>query len=216
MHMTRHLREAIALNKARAPLYAQISQGRTRTLSRRLILAEYCLLPVAWWVDAWDGLWARRGLPVLDRAFAEMSAAPAFRETFPETVSDQPFQPLEISGQIQALRQTIQEARFEDIVDQATTLLETLHTQPRYHRMTFHVVESLRRLAWLAQSSAAEAKARGLRPPLRLLRVMLQGHLWLLPRAQRLDRDAAPLQAEGIPFLYYDLPPIPADPRAQV
>ena len=48
----RHLREAIALNRERAPKYAAISGGATRPISRALISAELALLPVARWFDA--------------------------------------------------------------------------------------------------------------------------------------------------------------------
>ena len=74
----RHLREAIALNQARAPRYAALSGGASLPISRKLILAERLLLPLAWALDRWARPYHAADVPVLADVFEPMRRAPAF------------------------------------------------------------------------------------------------------------------------------------------
>src|SRR5215207_3680309 len=73
-----HLREAIALNRERAPRYAALSDGASRPISRGLIAAEYLLLPVARWFDRRAASYHRAGIPLLEDLFVPMALTPAF------------------------------------------------------------------------------------------------------------------------------------------
>ena len=74
----RHLREAIILNRERAPRYAALSGGSSWPVSRRLIAAEILLLPVARWFDWRAGRYHRAGVTLLEPLFESMAQAPAF------------------------------------------------------------------------------------------------------------------------------------------
>ena len=84
--------------------------------------------------------------------------------------------------------------------------------------MLRHLVESALRVANVAEHHAALAEAAGLPSPRRLLSLLLQMHLWGFSFAARLDDEAAPLQAAGLPILCQDVPaitPYPASFSAQ-
>ena len=91
------------------------------------------------------------------------------------------------------------------VLDQAR---RALAAQPGFDGMVRHLVESALRVANLAGPHAALAREAG-RPSTRLLsRLLLWMHLWGLGQAARLDDEAAPLQAAGLPILCRDVPPI--------
>lgn len=209
--MERHLREAAALNKARMPLYDSLSGGRSRGISRRLIWTERLALPVAWWVDWRARTFQRAGIPIVCDDFVPMAHTPAFR---PRAV--EPPQPLSafVPADARRIRRTVQRAQRVGGFAAASTVLErelrALAGAPEYHCMLRHLLESALRVSNQAPRYAAEARARGLLgDPAALSRSMLDLHLVALRDAARLDRRAAPLQAEGIPILCQDVPPIP-------
>nr|MBA2571563.1 hypothetical protein [Gemmatimonadota bacterium] len=67
-----HLREAIALNRERLPLYAQLTDGASLPISRRLIRAELLALPLARYFDRRAQPYERAGIPLLSEAFVSM------------------------------------------------------------------------------------------------------------------------------------------------
>ncbi len=72
--------------------------------------------------------------------------------------------------------------------------------------MLRHLLESLLRIT----NNAPQHARRG--DSSRLSWLLVKAHRALLPVAAWLDRMASPLQLEGVPILFQDLPPIP--PRA--
>ena len=71
-----HLRDAIALNRVRATVYARMSSGKSRTVSGALILAETATLPLARWYDSRSRAYHDNGVPLLDSLFVPMSGLP--------------------------------------------------------------------------------------------------------------------------------------------
>jgi hypothetical protein len=74
----RHVREAIALNETRAPLYAALSGDASRPISRRLILAERAVLLIAPVFDRLAAPYHRAGISLFEDLFAPMASAPPF------------------------------------------------------------------------------------------------------------------------------------------
>ena len=214
--MERHLREAAALNKARMPRYDSLTGGRSRGISRRLIWTERLAVPVAWWVDWRARQFQREGIRIVCDDFVPMAHTPAFRAR----AADPP-PPLSafVPADARRIRRAVQRAQrrggFSAASDVLTRELRSLESTPAYHCMLRHLLESALRISNQAPRYAAEARARGLlADPAELSRTMLDLHLTMLGEAAKLDRRAAPLQAEGIPIICQDVPPIPpfADP----
>ena len=71
-----HLRDAIALNRVRATVYARMSSGKSRTVSGALILAETATLPLARWYDSRSRAYHDHGVPLLESLFVPMTGLP--------------------------------------------------------------------------------------------------------------------------------------------
>lgn len=203
----RHIREAIELNRRRAPLYAAASQGASRPISRGLVRAERVLLPFARWLDRRALRYDRAGTPILDDLFVSMSTVPEFSARVPA------YPPPRLSPDLRALRRSLR-GRVSGIPDAEVTAalqreIDRLAAEPHYWCMLRHLLESLRRIAAFAPHHEAEARAAGLPSPLWIHRLLFRGHIAVLGAALRLDRRALPLQQRGIPILCRDLPPIP-------
>jgi hypothetical protein len=200
-----HLREAIELNLERAPLYAALSAGASRPISRTLIRYERLLIPVARWFDRRAEPYHRAGVPLLHEAFVSMEEAPSFQE---------PGDPLPPPPRLRPIaREVVRRARTgldeQGFTGAATALqheLETLAVEPVYHGMLRHMLESALRVASLAPRHERLARERGLSSPRRISERLLRLHLLGLGAAIRIDRRAEPLQRQGIGIVVRDVP----------
>jgi hypothetical protein len=207
-----HLREAAHLNRQRMPLYSALTGGRSRGISRRLIWTERLAIPVAWYVDWRARNFLRAGIRVTCDDFVPMAHTPAFRERIADPPPLSSFTP----SDPRRIRRTIDGAYRSGGFPAAAIAIEReigqLQTTPAFHCMMRHLLESALRISNQASVYEAQAGERGLRSPAGVSRLMLNLHLSTLGEAAKLDRRAAPLQAEGIAILCQDVPPIP--PRA--
>lgn len=208
--MERHLREAAALNRERMPLYDSLSGGRSRGISRRLIWTERLAIPVAWYVDWRAREFQRAGVRIVCDDFMPMAHTPAFRPRAHD--------PPPLSGFVRAdarrVRRRVERALdrggFPAASEALAAELRSLEGTPQFHCMLRHLLESALRISNQAPRYAEAAKDQGGVPsPAGLSRTLLELHLGMLGEAARLDARAAPLQAEGIPIICQDVPPIP-------
>ena len=199
--------DAIALNEARAPLYASLSGGASHSISRRLILAERMLLPVARWFDWSARRWERAGIPMLEEIFVPMATAPAFAERGRELRGSND------GARAAVLRRTVgcrfRDAGFGSAAVALRDAIDALRGEPGADCLVRHLLESAHRLTLLAPIHIQRARERGIASPHWLLALLLRLHLRGLGLAEELDARARPLQARGIAILAQDLPPIP-------
>jgi hypothetical protein len=209
--MGAHLRDAIRLNRERLPLYSARSDGRSEGISRRLILLERLALPLAWYVDRQAEPYLRRGIGVVCDDFVSMELVP--RPDGGAAESGSASEPME-GREVAALRRQVERGlRAGGWEGAAAALRESLHAlegEPARQCMVRHLLESALRIATLAPRHAAEAERLGMRSPEPVSRLLLRAHLLSMPEAASLDRRAAPVQAEGIPIVCADVPPISA------
>lgn len=211
--MERHLREAIGLNRARMPLYDSITGGRSRAISRRLIWSERLALPVAWVMDRRARPWLAQGVRVVCDDFVPMEDTPEFVGRIPAPPPLSSFVPADPRRIRRAVVRSLRAEGFPGASATIEAELERLAGVPAFHCMTRHLLESMLRISNLAPLHARDAAARGMPSPERLSRTLLDLHLTTLGEAARLDRMAAPLQAEGVPIVCRDVPPIPPHRR---
>jgi hypothetical protein len=204
-----HLREAAHLNRERMQRYSALTGGRSRGISRRLIWTERLAVPVAWYVDWRARNFLRAGIRVTCDDFVPMAHTPAFRERIPDPPPLSAFVP----SDPRRIRRTIDGAYRSGGFPAASTAIEReieqLQPTPAFHCMMRHLLESALRISNQAPIYEAQARERDLRSPGGVSRLMLNLHLSTLGEAAKLDRRAAPLQAEGIPIICQDVPPIP-------
>lgn len=211
-----HLREAIAVNRARRPKYAARTNGASRWLSTGLIASELNTLPLAWWFD-WRA--RRLGNPgVVTEDFVPMDDAALWDmpPTYTGIASDAA--QCEARALLTAGRKATSRAPgdFEAVAAEMSRLLTALRdletTEGAHFAMAVHIVESVGFAAanaprWIAVEPRARRVSRD------LVWVQAQGLLLALP----IDTRAQPLHAQGIGIVVNDVPPIPfpgTDPLA--
>ena len=209
--MERHLREALMLNKARMPLYSELTGGRSRGISRRLIWAERLALPAAWYIDRRARRYQAHGIAVVCDDFEPMDRTPAFRARVENPPPLSAFAPADARRIKRSVERAHLAGGFAAASAALTHEIEALAETPAFNCMTRHLLESALRISNGAQRYDADARARGLASPIRLSRTLLTLHLHTLGEAARLDRRAAPIQAEGVAIICQDVPPIPAE-----
>lgn len=206
----RHIREAIELNRRRAPLYAEASTGVSLPLSRTLIRRERLLLPLARWIDRRGERYRRAGIPLIDDLFVSMGDAAPFLPSVPvEPPRGPPPDPRIIAGR---LRQAFRDGGFSSAADVLDRELNRLAADTAYWCMSRHMLESARRICCVGPEHVERALSVGLPSPEPIHRLLFRLHLAGLSSARRLDARAYPLQRRGIPILCRDLPPIPPRP----
>jgi hypothetical protein len=203
-----HLREALELNRHRAPLYHRSSNGQSAAISRRLIRSELLLLPLARWFDWRARRYHRAGVPLLQEIFVPMESVE------PMTFVPGPHRDRRVAPPPPAsLRRDIWRAYgtggWVGAREAAQRAIDAIERDQGVDCMVRHLLESARRIAEVAPVAVAESTRLALPSPAGLLRNLLRLHLWGLTPAARLDRDAFPLQRSGIPILCADVPPIP-------
>lgn len=211
----RHIAEAIRLNRQRMPRYARLTGGESVRISKKLIRLERLALPAAWWVDRRARRYQTRGVPIVHADFVEMDAVPAFRERAANEPSPAAaFRPPDARRVARRVRRAYRRGGFHAAAHALAAALDDTRAYPDYGCMLRHLLESALRIARLAPIHARRAEAAGIEPPTSLSRRMLALHLLVLPSAVRLDRLAAPIQADGIPIIRRDVPAIETDAAA--
>lgn len=206
-----HLREAMHLNRERAPLYSVLTAGESEELSRRMIRKERNSLPGALLLDLLAKPYQRHGIPIAKVEFVSMAKTPAFAEHYaftPEPISE--FRRVNAEEMKSRFRQIQKTQDFAEVSRFAASELKKLEAPFAYHCMMRHMLESILRAANLAPFHAAQARAKGLPSSAWLSWLMIKGQVRLLSYAADLDRDLAPIQSRNIPMLCQDVPAIPA------
>ncbi len=212
-HFSGHVRDAIAINKKRAVFYAAVSSGRTRSLSRRYMAMEYCLLPLAAFFDRWATRLNRQGIPALAEDFVPMSEIKA-AETRPARTGA-----LDNRGLADFRRllrcydeQIDAAARKKNFCQIQVTAIEALHNlrdlEARYNcnlSLTIHLVESAGLAARNAQKLSLQYHGRA--DNFYRAFVMLQSAG--LPMFSKIDLEAQVFHREGTGIITNDLPAIP-------
>lgn len=209
-----HLREAKALNLTRAPLYSDLSGGESESISRQLIFGENLVI-FFWapWIDARAAKYQQEGINIVCDEFVSMKKAPA--QPF-ALEKNPPKLETYVKPRLEALQSQIRTALavqdFSLISQLLSAKLRELETERAFNCMTRHVLESMLRISNLAPRQALRAQLKNLPSTSHLSASLIEGHLLGLLPSRRLDMQAAPVQAMGVPIICKDVPPISASP----
>lgn len=204
-----HLKDAIALNTERKPLYSALTAGASEKLSDQLVQSEQLGLSLAKGVDQKAVPFQQVGVGIVCDDFVSMSLVPEFKDTF-----DTPPPPLseyeKVDGAVlkASLKSAYDSGGFAQLATELQKQSATLAATPSYNCMTRHLLDSLLRIATYAPVHDVQATQAGLASTLPLSEEMFNLHLLTIEQAAQLDADAAPIQASGVPFLCQDVPPI--------
>jgi len=207
--LSRHLKEAIEINKARMPKYGELSEGATITYSKKLIRLEKIALWGAWYFDKRGDALQKLGIPYLKAEFIEMSLTPEFSSSYPEGINyKRPIQKINIHPFSETINADLKSKNYLGITSLCETLLEKLKEQEHVYCMTRHLVESLGRIAYLIPLHQVRCQIVEVKDPTKYSHFLLQVHHWALNQAMLMDESIATIQNKGIPFLYQDFPKI--------
>ncbi len=208
-----HLADAIELNRERRPLYSELTGERSETISDKLILFEQASRVVASRLDDRAVDWQAEGIAILCDELEPISRAPEF-----VAMSPQPPAPLDsyeshngiaLAGDLTA---ALLVGGNDALVARLNEEIATLGS-PGYNCLLRHFLDSLVRVTNTAPLHEQRALELGVASPSGLLRDFALAQIGGLPIATSLDDRAAPLQAEGVPILCQDVPPIPPLPE---
>lgn len=207
-----HLREAIAINKARRPLYARLSNYHSNEISDRLIAGEQLAKFASYLFHNFDAQAERyqeKGINIVCDEFVSMSLTPRFEAYGPMPHPDlRQFRELDPYIIRRSLSRAIDDGYPQTVATAKHWINVIEKSDVRFNCMTRHLLESVGRIAKLAPGHIQKAKSMGLKSPQRLSDSMISSHLLMLPESVALDVLAAPIQAQGIQILCQDVPPI--------
>lgn len=209
---SKHLREAIALNESRQPIYSQWSHGASEAVSDKLIRSERGLLFIAETLDLWDLPLEKTGHSVLCDDFVSMKTAaknPLERNPNPESLTA--FQSLDRQTFIKEFKSAWKKGSLSALAVTQQAIVE-LQEHPTFNCMTRHVLASMARVLYRTPIQMSESGKIARLQIKWIADLQIQGHLDSLKEVEELDRLAAPIQAQGVPVICLDVPVIPFDP----
>lgn len=202
-----HLSEAIRLNLDRREVYAEQSQGESRRISNLLIWSERLTLLSGQWFDLKAARWQEHGIPLMCSDFVSMDLTPQLQE-----VDDSDRQESRLTVDVSKLRDSLKAGLvhgYEHLFAEAYSALQEIASEPHYHCMVRHLLESIGRSAKLAPIYERMATEKGLDSPAKLIHQFLRLQIWGLKLGKWLDKQALPLQRKGLGIICNDVPPIP-------
>jgi len=213
MHeLTKHLQEAIDLNECRLPLYAKLTNNESLPFSKKLINYEKLILKTSWILDRIGHKYQKNNVPFMKYEFVDISKAPSFSVSFPSGINyAQPIIILNDKNLFSELKKSIHSKSSKDIIDACNQLLNLLSYQVHVYNMLRHIVESIRRIAYLIPLHEELCKLKNIKPPSFYSYLLIRSHQFLLEIAKTFDEQVAFIQQNGVPFLWQDLPHIPLD-----
>jgi hypothetical protein len=211
--MEEHLRDAIALNTERRPLYSEATEGRSEAVSDALLGHETRLLKAAKVLDQLaEPLRVAGQLEVVCEGVVSMTGAAEFTPSV--TPPSEDFALFNGAAAARWARKLHDEGDHAGVASAMDELLEGLEESPSYNCMARHMVESVRRAASRAPGQLHQARLLDFsRPRTRRLEAVINAlvgfQIDALEEVALIDEPAAPLQAEGVPMVCGDVPTIP-------
>jgi hypothetical protein len=205
----KHLLDAIQINKLRKPLYKVITDGKSKTLSNRLIFSERIALVYAIIFDYKAKKYQKRGIPLFCLDFIDMKEISEFQEgSYIPTHRYDSVEKIDTSEIISKINRTLEKESFQGVQRLLSLELQKLEDEKSYNCLSKHVLESIRRSAFLAPHYIAAAELVGLKSPKRMLKKNIKIQAESLRSFHKLDELAAEFQEKGVSILCNDIPHI--------
>ena len=205
----RHIKDAITLNEKRLPLYAQLTDNQSIPFSKQLIKYERFILMTAGIVDFIGDSFQKKGIPFIKAEFVEMSQVRNFAESFPEGIDfTTKLLELDFKKFKSQLKMAISSKDTEQVITVCNEILMILSNQSHLYNMSRHLIESIRRVAYLIPLHQSKAHKIGVKPPSFYAWILIKSHIILLNQSKTFDEQVAFIQEGGVPFIWQDLPTI--------
>ena len=211
--MVRHIKEAIALNKARKPLYANLTQGASVKLSNMFIRLQYFALPYSVYQDLLARKFNRQGIPIVINDLAEMSESAEYDREIKYCSKPGYIVWKELFAKAKQFRASIKRltrhANFEGVCSISQKYHREIISLEKQHQvhlaMNKHLIESvgLTALNAIAYNKQSHGKT------ISLSKKQINAHSMPIYFGLRMDKKAHVLREFSCGILYNDLPHIP-------
>jgi hypothetical protein len=206
--ISKHIKEAIHHNSEVLPYYNNLSSGRSEIISRSLIGLEYYSILQVKKVEEEALTYQQNGIAILCDEIADMKDLAPFRNNFLENVAVKKFQSFSVSDLVDSLKLSINNDDFNSAYETIQNKLTQLEKSPHQLCLSRHLLESLARTIILADNHRLQAMNKNLPDPKELIKKFLLLQLRGLRFTYQLDREAFPMNLEGIPLFCQDVPVI--------
>jgi hypothetical protein len=207
--LTVHIKEALEINELRKPIYSQLSEGRSESVSNLMIRSEQFLLFIAPIFDSIARYWQSAKIGVACEDFVSMSLTPNLGVTSKnKKMQNTSYKVFDTKESIQNIRNSLNESQFAAHAAFVQEI-KKISAEPFYHCMTRHILESAARSLFLLPKFEKLSLEKGKYSPKVIVNLLVRAQLESLPLAQILDEKAGPLQQEGVPIVCNDVPTIP-------
>ncbi|MBK9323461.1 MAG: hypothetical protein IPM97_11070 [Bdellovibrionaceae bacterium] len=208
---SKHLEEAIELNQFRRGLYSDLTNGKSRNISRKMIWTEWISKVLfASGVDQAAHSYQEAGINIVCEEFITMDKVPPFRERFePGPPQRNAFVSIDFDGLKKELSRDLDTNNFAAMTLKLERQIVRLEKEPRLNCLARHLFESMLRILDLAPQHEKRARSLGISSPLDISKELLSIHLLGFGTFKRIDEEALAVQLMGIPLVCQDIPEIP-------
>ncbi|MFT5861004.1 MAG: hypothetical protein ACI865_003122 [Flavobacteriaceae bacterium] len=204
-----HMTEARSVNRLRKKMYSKLTNGRSEVVSKTFIRNQYFAIPIAKFTDLLGRKFQKAGIPIIELDLVSMHEIEDFSASF--ATKAQPielFKPINAWGIRKSLKRAFKTGGFNAVATLAQKEIDSISSIHTYHAMTRHMLESIVRMAKMADIYIQMAKEKKTKSTRALSRFMLTLHINALIGCRKLDVLAAPIQADGVPIIHQDVPAI--------
>lgn len=204
-----HLIDATKINYQRMFRYSKLTNNRSLSLSRELILMEELALIATINLDLKARKFHSLGIPVFLENLTDMSLTPKFEEHFTETIAPTQYQNINIKKLKNNWLTFLKNKDLQNIYTEAIEILDNGYLKEKNQNcLTRHLVESIARSIMLLPEHLhkTEPSLQNELESLSLdfISIQIRSLVW----TNSLDKRAFFIQKSNIPFFCQDVPPI--------
>lgn len=203
-----HVRDAIELNRERRELYSLETDGKSERISRYLIIWEKLILGKSKKYDRRAQGFQKLGIPFMCEDFIDMSETPTYTNRTTEIPEPYLKTAEPRSRQIKKTLRSKLKQGYLPLKKQLKIELKQLDSNKSYDCLLRHLIESLLRTADLAPRYLSKVEGKQKEKLDRLIYRYLRLQIFGVGQAIFIDKKARSLQAEGVPILCNDVPPV--------
>ena len=210
---TKHIADAIKLNKERRDLYRHTSIEKglpsSEFLSNGLINFERLIYPFAFYYDRSARQFQNKGISILCSDLVDMEETPEYKPLTTQIPRAKSFKTYPLKKWKKELRNLSSKRQWNSYKEKIEEYLDLLKMEKGSHCLVKHFLESVGRTASLANGYLAKLeKSKDQKKLNRFLKRFVNLQMLGLLQANRLDQRAFPYQKVGIPIFCQDVPPI--------
>ena len=199
-----HIKQSIKINQRSSKIYAQLTNGASHGIFKKLIAGEKASLKIASTIDKKATSYHEKDIDLFCQEFVDMHPS-EIGLIKNHSINEEPLKLGSFSffSQINKAIKTRDEMKIRQRTLEA---LKELNQSPKYHCFARHIIESIYRFAFYMPIRKKQSLEKGMKDPTNLMIKVIKLQLLALPFAHHIDKQSAPIQKDGVPILCQELP----------